>query len=301
MQQNVGNRLPSFTEEQKRRVTGSWDIFYLNHYSTQYYTSAAVDSTTGWLGDQGTSSGAYNSQGVQIGPQAASPWLYVVPWGIHRVLVWNHNRYKDATFNGKSENGSKSLPFIITENGVDVPNESEMSLQDALNDTFRISYYKDYLANVKKAIDENKVEVCGYFAWSLLDNFEWTDGFEMRFGMTYVNFTTLERFPKASFQWFSDFAANNKMFGTCNMGKSKGIIDYMETMYDQLGLVQIVTLVITAIVMLALCVTMIQRRRGTWARMVPQITEAMTRKRTNGVQYFEIGRDEEDAEASDFM
>jgi beta-glucosidase len=81
--------------------------------------------------------------------------------------------------NGKEPGSSESFPFIVTENGVDVPGESEMSLELALNDTFRISYYSDYLANVKLAIEEDGVDVRGYFAWSLLDNFEWTDGFEM--------------------------------------------------------------------------------------------------------------------------
>ena len=86
MRIGAGSRLPQFTPEQKKRVMGSWDIFYFNHYTSQYFSNATVDGNiTGWLGDQGTVSSAYNVDGVLIGPQAQSPWLYVVPWGIHKV------------------------------------------------------------------------------------------------------------------------------------------------------------------------------------------------------------------------
>ncbi len=86
---------------------------------------------------------------------ADSSWLYVVPWGIRKLLNYIHTRY--------------SAPWImITENGVDVPNESAMPLAQALNDTFRVNYYSSYLDNIAKAMNEDSVSVMGYFAWSLL-------------------------------------------------------------------------------------------------------------------------------------
>jgi beta-glucosidase len=47
-------------------------------------------------------------------------------------------------------------------------------------------------------------EIKGYFVWSLLDNFEWESGYSIRFGLTYVDYTSLRRFPKTSFQWYRD-------------------------------------------------------------------------------------------------
>jgi hypothetical protein len=82
-----------------------------------------------------------------------------------------------------------------------------------LNDTFRINYYKSYLFHVEKAIADG-VHVQGYFAWSLLDNFEWVNGYDMRFGLTYVNFSTFERIPKSSAKWYGSFVRKNPHFGT---------------------------------------------------------------------------------------
>jgi beta-glucosidase len=93
--------------------------------------------------------------GVPIGPRADSDWLYVVPWGIRKLLNYIHNTYK--------------APWImITENGVDVPNESSMPVAQALNDTFRIDYYSSYLENVAAAMNDDGVSIMGYYAWSLL-------------------------------------------------------------------------------------------------------------------------------------
>jgi len=75
MRVGAGSRLPTFTEKQRQRVLGSWDIFFLNHYTTTYFINATVNgSITGWWGDQGTSSTPYDLQGNLIGPQAQSSW-----------------------------------------------------------------------------------------------------------------------------------------------------------------------------------------------------------------------------------
>ena len=76
--------------------------------------------------------------------------------------MWNDNRY---TVNGIS-------PVIyITENGCDIPMENDMSLEVALNDVFRINYYELYLLEMERAIRDG-VDIRGYYAWSLLDNYE---------------------------------------------------------------------------------------------------------------------------------
>lgn len=76
-----------------------------------------------------------------------------------------------------------------------------MRLHDAMNDTFRVDFYRHYIDNVAMAVRAG-VPIKGYFAWSLLDNFEWADGYQFRFGITYVNYTMQERFPKESAHWF---------------------------------------------------------------------------------------------------
>lgn len=138
-----------------------------------------------------------NQDGQLIGPQAASDWLNVVPSGMHDILHWISNRYSNP-------------PILITENGVDVPDESTMPMEQALHDTFRIDYYSSYVDSVKTAMREG-VDVRGYFAWSLLDNFEWNNGYNCRFGLTYVDFeSNLTRYPKDSFEWYSNYILNDK-------------------------------------------------------------------------------------------
>jgi len=129
--------------------------------------------------------------GIQIGPQADSDWLYVVPYGIRKNLFWLQDRYGP-------------MDFWITENGVDVPGESNLPISQALHDDFRVKYYHDYLTEVSAAIYDPvyHVNVKGYFAWSLMDNFEWNDGYSKRFGIHYVDYTNLRRYQKDSAKFF---------------------------------------------------------------------------------------------------
>lgn len=92
---------------------------------------------------------------------------------------------------------------FITENGMDQP--GNLTRGQYLHDTTRVQFYKGYLAELRKAIDDG-ADVAGYFAWSLLDNFEWQSGYTSKFGIVYVDFSTpkLERHPKASAYWFRD-------------------------------------------------------------------------------------------------
>ncbi|XP_024020696.1 beta-glucosidase 12-like isoform X3 [Morus notabilis] len=82
---------------------------------------------------------------------------------------------------------------------------SGATLEDALNDSSRISYHRDHLSYLLKAIKAG-ANVKGYYAWSLLDNFEWESGYAIRFGMTYVDFKNkLQRHMKNSAFWFKKF------------------------------------------------------------------------------------------------
>merc|ERR1712137_31365 len=102
--------------------------------------------------------------------------------------------------------------IYVTEFGVDEKNESNKPLEEALKDEFRQEYYKRYMKQIALAKEEDSVPVNGIFAWSLLDNFEWGDGLNFRFGITYVDFTRedLKRYPKNSSWWWTNLIADVK-------------------------------------------------------------------------------------------
>jgi len=98
----------------------------------------------------------------------------------------------------------KVKKIIITENGVCVPDKLE---EGAVHDKARIDYIKNYLTYVLKAKREG-AKVGGYFVWSLLDNFEWAEGFKPRFGLIFVDFKTQKRVMKDSAYWYKHFLEN---------------------------------------------------------------------------------------------
>ena len=94
-------------------------------------------------------------------------------------------------------------PLYITENGAAF---ADRRSNGHVDDPRRSAYIERHLDAVARAIDDG-VPVAGYFVWSLLDNFEWHQGYSQRFGLVYVDFETLERVPKASYAWYRDFIA----------------------------------------------------------------------------------------------
>mgnify|MGYP000847611211 FL=1 len=94
-------------------------------------------------------------------------------------------------------------PVYITENGAAMADEV---VDGRVEDNDRIEYYQNHLLAVEKAMDEG-VKVSGYFAWSLMDNFEWAEGYEKRFGIVYVDFDTQSRILKDSAKAFKALLA----------------------------------------------------------------------------------------------
>ncbi|KAK7678690.1 Beta-glucosidase 1A [Cerrena zonata] len=99
-------------------------------------------------------------------------------------------------------------PIYITENGFPVKDENDLPTEKAIHDTDRIEYFQQYTKAVLEAVTEDDVPVKGYFGWSLLDNFEWAEGYQIRFGVTRVDYDTQQRTPKdsAAFltKWFKE-------------------------------------------------------------------------------------------------
>jgi beta-glucosidase len=98
------------------------------------------------------------------------------------------------------------IPYlVITENGAGYDDEK---INGKVDDLKRTAYIVSHLQSLQKAVSEG-VPVKGYFAWSLLDNFEWAEGYAKRFGIVYVDFDTLERTPKMSFYKYKEIIAAN--------------------------------------------------------------------------------------------
>ncbi|CAN6559638.1 unnamed protein product [Malus baccata var. baccata] len=198
MQGLVRERLPKFTDEESKMLLGSFDFVGLNYYSARYAADVPKNYSepASYLYDPHVTV-LTELDGVPIGPQAASNWLYVYPKGIHDFVLYTKNKYGD--------------PFIyITENGIDEVNNSTLSLEDALHDTNRTDYYNHHLCYLQAAIKKGS-NVKGYFAWSILDNFEWSEGYTVRFGINYVDYDNgLKRHPKLSTYWFKNFLKKRK-------------------------------------------------------------------------------------------
>lgn len=213
----VGDRLPKFTEEQSNLIQGSIDYMYLNSYSAEYIYDQ-VSKMEGWTYDQQTNQTYTSTDGVLIGAPTQSDWLHIVPWGIKNVIVWLQEQF---SFNGpgtgfgiRDKNGKKrKIPLIITENGMDILNQTNTtSYEEAYDDTQRISYYSSYLENISEAIKISGVNMQGYCPWSLMDNFEWNSAYTCRFGIFYVDCNSsynIPRLPKKSAYWFNSYIQNN--------------------------------------------------------------------------------------------
>ncbi|UKA67132.1 family 1 glycosylhydrolase [Arthrobacter sp. FW306-05-C] len=122
----------------------------------------------------------------------------VQPEGLRRLL----NRLQ-AEYTGPAR-----VPVYITENGAaydDVPNAAGY-----VDDQDRLAFFAAHLQAVHGAITDG-VDVRGYLAWSLLDNFEWSFGYHQRFGLVRVDYQTQERTPKASALWYSEVADSNEV------------------------------------------------------------------------------------------
>ncbi|HLI23794.1 MAG TPA: family 1 glycosylhydrolase, partial [Acidimicrobiales bacterium] len=98
------------------------------------------------------------------------------------------------------------LPLYVTENGAAF--DDYVGPDGRPHDPDRIRYLHDHLEAVREAIDGG-VDIRGYFVWSLLDNFEWAQGYSRRFGLVWVDYPSGERIPKSSFDWYRRTVAAN--------------------------------------------------------------------------------------------
>ncbi|KAI0777253.1 beta-glucosidase 1A [Trametes elegans] len=188
----IGDRLPDFTEEEIAVVKGSSDFFGLNTYTTQLVQDGGDNEIQGNVKYTFT-----KPDGTQLGKESHVSWLQSYPPGFRALLNYLWETYK--------------LPIYVTENGFPVKGENDLPVSQAVQDTDRMDYFKGYADALLHAVVNDGVPVKGYFAWSILDNFEWADGYDTRFGVTHVDFATQRRTVKASYGflkgWFADHIA----------------------------------------------------------------------------------------------
>ena len=126
-------------------------------------------------------------------PHMASPWLFIGP----EVIYWAIRHTNDLW---------KPHAIYITENGCS--SEDFRSADGRVEDTDRVMFLRNYLTHLQRAAAEG-YPIKGYFLWSLLDNFEWADGYGKRFGIHYVDFKTQKRSRKQSADWYREVILRN--------------------------------------------------------------------------------------------
>ena len=178
----AGRDAPRFTAEDLKTISSKVDFVGLNVYTPSQYVLAS-EAAPGFTEVPFPTSH----------PHMASPWLKLGPEALywapkHAASLW---KVKD---------------IFIAENGASASDQP--AADGAIYDVDRVMYLRNCLVHLQRATAEN-VPVRGYFLWSLLDNFEWTDGYSTRFGIIHVDYTTQKRTPKLSASFYREVIARN--------------------------------------------------------------------------------------------
>ncbi len=176
-----------FLSGDEKRMTAPLDYIGVNYYFRRLVSASKAAAP---------SKVSYDSMGFEIamgkdGPLTEIGWE-VYPRGLYDIVQRVSKDYK--------------LPIEITENGCsygDYPDSTGRVADDR-----RIHYYREHLRELARAIRDG-ADVRGYHAWSILDNFEWAEGYTQRFGLVYIDFPTQRRYMKDSAKWFSKVASTN--------------------------------------------------------------------------------------------
>ena len=178
----LGADAPHFTPEEMKTIAAPLDFVGLNVYQPTWIR-ADSSKEIGYSGVPTPSS--Y--------PHMYSPWLGIGPEALYWSPTFAHQIY-----------GIKTL--YITENGASSVDTVEPD--GHVYDTGRTMFLRNYITQLHRAI-QGGAPVKGYFLWSLLDNYEWADGYSKRFGITYVDFKTQQRTPKLSSHFYKAVIAAN--------------------------------------------------------------------------------------------
>lgn len=170
--------LPDFSDEDMKLIHQPLDFFGVNIYHGQ----------TVRAGKDGEPEVVPPAVGATT---TANRW-FVTPEVLRWMPQFFHERY--------------GLPIVITENGMSNPDT--ISVDGGVHDPQRIDFLRRYLMAYRAAA-ESGVPIEGYFQWSIMDNFEWAEGYKERFGLVYVDYPTQKRIVKDSGRWYSEVIAAN--------------------------------------------------------------------------------------------
>ncbi|MFH1499057.1 MAG: GH1 family beta-glucosidase [Verrucomicrobiota bacterium] len=147
----------------------------------------------------------YNASPVRLGPDGREQAAPLPVGHPHTHFTWKVT--PDALYWGtKFLHERYQLPVVVTENGLSLPDW--VSLDGAVHDPLRIDFLNRYLNSLGRAIADG-VDVRGYFQWSILDNFEWAEGYKHRFGLIHVDYATQKRTLKDSARWYAEVIRTN--------------------------------------------------------------------------------------------
>jgi beta-glucosidase len=179
--------MPGPVTEDLAVIAAPLDFYGVNYYSPMRIAAPGTDlPTTDQVPTEGLPVVPVVIEGY---PVTGFGWP-VVPDGLRELLV-----------SLRDEHGAALPPVFVTESGCAYDDEPDAT--GAVHDPERIAYLDAHLAAVARAVAEG-VDVRGYFTWSLIDNFEWAEGYTKRFGLVHVDFATQRRTPKDSFAWYRD-------------------------------------------------------------------------------------------------
>ena len=179
----LGAAAPHVTPAELAIISSPMDFVGLNIYQPE------------WIRADASESGYAVAPNPSSYPTMLSPWLSIGPEG----LYWGPKLVADL-WNVKE--------IYITENGASAADT--IAPDGQVYDTDRVMFLRNYLTQLQRAVAD-KVPVKGYFLWSLLDNFEWADGYGKRFGITYVDFATQRRIPKLSAAFYQQVIATGRV------------------------------------------------------------------------------------------
>ncbi len=184
----LGPNAPHFTDAELKSISSPLDFVGLNVYAPNW-VRAVNPADPPAIVEQGYAKVPFPASY----PTMLSPWLHIGP----DALYWTP----------KLASTLWNVPELyITENGCSA--EDKVTSEGTVLDTDRVMYLRNYLTQLHRAVSEG-VPVKGYFLWSLLDNYEWADGYEKRFGITYVDFKTQQRIPKLSSAFYKAVIEHN--------------------------------------------------------------------------------------------
>jgi len=170
-----GESMPKFTEQEAKVVSRSLEFMAANIYS-------------GYKVSRGNDGQPLRHEKEPGNAVACLPWLELEEDALYWAARFHSERY------GK-------LPFMVSENGF--CGTDWVARDGKVHDPQRIDYSARYLSGLRRAAREG-IPVAGYFYWSLMDNFEWAEGYRPRFGLIYIDFQNGKRTLKDSASWYRE-------------------------------------------------------------------------------------------------